>query len=481
MKTKKTAVAALFAGSVASLPAWSAGSLSLDRYLEQVRIDNKDVRSSLLASEGAAMYLEKGTLLLAPTAFGDISYLDDKKPPLTTLTGDRTAKSTYTLGVRKLTTFGLEGQVSYSLIHTQLFNVPTFNIAGVGSISPPSNYYEGRTEIVLTQSVWRNGFGRGTRANQELLEAQASATRHTENFSIKSQLAVAESAYWRLALARETLNVSRESIERAMKIRDWAARRERFALGDKADRLQAEAALSLRKLDLQAAEDESRQAALAFNAARQIDSDEVPERLQTPTLKKLLALKAPDRAEFREDVLAAKDVTRAAQANVELALQQLSPDIQLYGLGALNSRDNGATTAVSDSFKTDRPTWLVGLRFSAPLDLPQILQSRKGHALQREAAELDFERKVFEQENAWKDLNRTLSETQRRLQLSQEIEGAQREKLMYEKKRHEKGRTTTYQVLLFEQDFASAQLTRIARERDVLAVLAQMKVFRGAK
>ena len=78
------------------------------------------------------------------------------------------------------------------------------------------------------------------------------------------------------------------------------------------------------------------------------------------------------------------------------------------------------------------------------------------------------------------DLLAQLTEGKRKLDLARKIETVQKNKLDLERDRHKRGRTTTYQVLLFEQDFASSQLSRIRAEAELLRILAQMKTFSPA-
>jgi hypothetical protein len=227
----------------------AAAELSLDDYLAQVRGDNKGVKSAQLLQSGAADFSNEASLLLTPTLFGDFHYLDDRKPTVNpSFQGDRTVWHSYQLGVSQLTSFGLEGKLSYNILQTEIFGLTPIVFNGVTFGVQQTRFFEARPMLELTQSLWRNGFGAATRAEQALHEAQALSVQYNQGYAIKLQLAQAESTYWRLALAREMVAVTTESVARAVKIRDWAGRRERLQLGDKSDRLQASAALEIRKL-----------------------------------------------------------------------------------------------------------------------------------------------------------------------------------------------------------------------------------------
>ena len=59
------------------------------------------------------------------------------------------------------------------------------------------------------------------------------------------------------------------------------------------------------------------------------------------------------------------------------------------------------------------------------------------------------------------------------------MEEVQSKKLTAEKRRYNQGRSTTFQVLTFEQDFANAQLLRLRNEFELVNVHNQLKLFSG--
>ena len=57
------------------------------------------------------------------------------------------------------------------------------------------------------------------------------------------------------------------------------------------------------------------------------------------------------------------------------------------------------------------------------------------------------------------------------------IENAQKTKLEVERTRLRQGRTTTYQVLLFEQDYSAAALNRVKSAANILALQTQIRLY----
>ena len=90
---------------------------------------------------------------------------------------------------------------------------------------------------------------------------------------------------------------------------------------------------------------------------------------------------------------------------------------------------------------------------------------------------MSFDRKVFEQDREWKDLTQKFHDVKKRLLISQKMEAIQKEKWSYELDRHRQGRTTTYQVIMFEQDYTNAYSSRLRIEADLLRLFTQLKTF----
>jgi outer membrane protein TolC len=78
-------------------------------------------------------------------------------------------------------------------------------------------------------------------------------------------------------------------------------------------------------------------------------------------------------------------------------------------------------------------------------------------------------------------LARRYAELKERLALVRRLEEAQKEKFIYERDRHSRGKSTVFLVLQFEQDYNSAQINRLRTEAEVLALLATLKTWPSAQ
>lgn len=465
------------------LPAAQAATpLSLESYLNQVKEKNEGIKGATSTSTGGFQRSEEAEMLLAPTAFVNFQLSSDSKytPPVF-ITYDSINTKVLSFGISQLTTFGLQAKLRYEMMTLDYTNINTSNLGALAS-AIPLNVANASPVLELTQSLWNNAFGRATRAQQELSEATALASSYGARFQARNQLAEAEKNYWRLALARQSVAVQTEALDRAQKIFDWTSKQARLHLRENSDVLQSQALRQARTLDLHVSKNEEKAAARAFNSSRNIESDQVEESLTKLDATSITEMTLPNKAPLRDDVRAAQESARATAASSTLAIEKDSPTLEVYGLLALNGQGWGGvfsnlSDAMAASLSVRRPTQTVGIRFVAPLNLGGTARARDGWRQEQTGAEMSYQRKLFEQEQSWKDLNVSYSDAKSQLELAVELETIQKSKLSNERDRLLRGRTTTYQVLLFEQDYLLAQLTRIRSQATILNLIAQMKLF----
>ncbi len=212
----------------------------------------------------------------------------------------------------------------------------------------------------LSLPLWRNAFGREVRANQEALEAQARATQHSERFGGKVTLVEAEAAYWRLSMAREMLQLQKESYARGAKLREWSLKRSTLQLADRFDLLQAESGLRIRSLDKQTALEEVQNAERQFNSLRGVSREEVVEELEPFGINTRLEI---DISSTRDDVLAAEEALKASEAMAKVGQEKNRASLELYGQLSKNAAQVEQGEATSKSLSENHMATVVGVRW----------------------------------------------------------------------------------------------------------------------
>lgn len=417
-------------------------SLALKDYLGQVSDKHLGYISADLSAKAAKQYAGEGSLIYKPNFFADVSEKGDaRNNPFTS--GNFNVTRTYSVGISEQTPFGLSGRLTYNHLNIDVPNV--------------TNYTNTYPAIELSLSLWRNFAGKEVRSQAALIEHSALAKSFSQTFQTKTILLEAETLYWRLALAREMVQMQKDAVERAQRIHDWTSRRVRLQLADRAENLQASTNLQARKLDLKNAQDEERAAAQAFNASRGVLIDDVPERLVDLGPDLVSTLTVPARASRRDDIMAAEHQAKASQANTLASREKNKPTVELYGSTPLADPTTPPAALASSIPTSARPGTTIGVRVVAPLDFVTSSKVRQGYDAEARASETLFQRKSFEEERDWAELSSKLRESKERLKLYVELVRSQKEKLDYERERQQRGRSTLQQVLIFENDYALAQ------------------------
>jgi len=456
--------------SVVSL---NAAELTLSEFLNQVTKGNQGYTSTQKSVEAGQAKSEEGDLMLAYTFFTNYQNSNDKRETnFAFVTGDRTTTNTLSFGFNKLTTFGFSGSLHYDISYSYMHGAnPT--------LLNSDHYYITSPVLEFKQSFWQNAFGRQTRAIIEATDAKNLSSSYTSSYAAKKLLSDAESIYWKMSLVKDLVQIKQDNLTRAQKIKEWAQRRVKLNLTDSVDLLQADANLKMAQMELQAALDDEKEATRLFNTMRGVSSDEFSDDPEKMTVASVVAMPLPERIGVRDDVAALREAARAAAANAKLSIDKNKPTFDLFSTLSLNGRDPNFDPSFKESWRGNFPYTVVGVKFSAPLDFGSIHRVNSGYELDKISAEYMYERRQFESDREWDNLTKKALDLKERLKIAKELEDAQYKKYAHEQERLKLGRTTTYQVITFEQDYANAQYTRLSMQLQMLQLIGTMKTFNG--
>jgi outer membrane protein TolC len=422
--------------------------LTVDNFLKEVTQSHEGYRSYLLDSEGADLAATGASLLFRPQAFSNMRYVyDTRTTHAPSIEGYRNIQRIVSFGVRQQTTLGVQVQFAVDYNQGLLFGTDP-NITPNQSVT---NFYFVPTFNI---SLWQNVLGRMDRANYNLQRAQSLASSYGSAFGAQATLVEAEGKYWKLAVTREAIRLQQASVSRAQSLLALEKRKKAKQLIDQSDVLLGEAAVQGKLLELKSLLAEELIAARAFNSMRGIISEKVSEELVLPKIESLQSIPIPTRKGRRNDVLAAEQQAIATSAGQDVARQKLLPNLNIYG-----------------------SIFAVGLAFSIPIDQGTTQDARDGYAHQSQAAEMNYNRKRFEEENDWSDLVTRFKTTQERLIAALHLEDVQRRKFEDIRRKHEQGLTIAFQVFQYELDFLSGALARLQIEGNLLGVITQMKLY----
>ena len=445
--------------------------LTLAQYLSQVQAQHSGWIATEVSIQAKEKLVGESSLMFRPNFFFTGQYTEDSRPSAASIfsgTGNH-SKSMQT-GVTELLPTGTQMKLAYTFAHAELIGAnPIY-------VSTPE-YYDVGPSIELTQSLWRNFFGKEVKAQEQAQSSMVRAQSAQDRFTLKNLQMLAENTFWRLYYAQNSVSVLDDSLRWAKDLRDWNASRVRQSLADEIDLLQAESNLKMRELEMQTARIEVADALRSFNQLRQADGAVTLLGTSASSTQDLLKLKIPMKAPEREDLLAAKLSLQALIASAELGEEKNNPTFELFGSYGIYGRDKNFSDAQNEAFDGTQKLATIGVKFVAPFDFLTSNQAKQGHSLEKLVAEKQYQRKTFEVEQEWQELQQKLIDLQTRLDLNVKMEKVQKQKLEREKDRYTRGRTTTFQVLQFGQDHAAARLGRLRSELEILVTYNKLKLF----
>lgn len=452
--------------------------LSLEEYEEQVKNDNLTYTASDLNAEAYEKLKEKAKLVTAVNFFASHqTAFTEQNQALQILRYNRTYTQNSQVGIMQTADFGLSTKLYYTLNHITYKGLNTSTSANP---SLASSNYQSIPAIELSLPLWQNWLGSATKASKDAIYFANESQKLSAKALSVSALVTSEQAYWTLVAARRTVEIQKDSLRSAEQILNYVSKRERMNLGERGDVLQAQALVETRKLTLQQAQNDEKIAAREFNKNRYIDSNEVSEKLANIDAKKLENILVPQLpAGDRLDVKAYEANVKAVVANAKLDEESNKPALSVYGSYSENQLERNNQQAIYNSFSRNGRVGVLGMKFSMPINFGLTSTIRAGDIQSASAAKISYRQKVFEQENDWQILVQNLAIYKETLKLSQKIESVQKAKLENERMLLKQGRTSTYQILLFEQDYSNSQLTTIQIAYKMLVLIAQQKLYQN--
>lgn len=452
--------------------AWAAGSLTLEKYKSLVQASDPRTQGAELESAGAEKVMAVPGMITVLQLKAGASFLDDGRPTLSPATqGTGNLNRTYNIGVEQQTELGLKWGLTQYVSHTSIVGIPS-------AIAPEPEFYDTYPRIDLTLPLWRNFFGAETSARIEQLKSQAEAQKQQAEARRIQRAAEVAMAYFNLLAQQELVSIQKDNLSRSQKIFNYADSRVRRNLTDRSDLYQAQAAMNLRQIELQNTEKNLQDAARKFNLYRGIDSDHVAETLiPEPFVLSQLDL-SPEPVQLRIDAEAQQNLMSSQEKSYRVSKEENKPQLNLNVSHALYGRDKDFSTAQRLTYEQQKDYWLFGLTFSMPID--QITQKNIRTGYDELARSQSLHRAGLEQDHAanWRSTVSTGQLLKNQIGILRELESVQNKKADLERSKLNQGRSTTFQVINFEQDFVNVRSQRVSLELQIRQFITQLALYR---
>ncbi|MBP7843480.1 MAG: TolC family protein [Proteobacteria bacterium] len=429
-------------------------SITLDEYLSTVQKSNTQFQAFELQKQSAEIKNEQADLVLSPyLIFGAKYYSDETPKPLQVFPAIIQTKSEgneYSLGVAKKFATGTEIKAFVTEQHPRSFTA-------TGAQPSP---YLGISSFSLSQSLWKDFFGAQTRARHH---REAAATRF-EKGAIEIQalqfLSQAEAAYWQLLYQKNELKVRQESLDRADRLVKWTKNRVANGLSQSNDLLQAEALFTQRELQFITAQDEYQNAQLKLKDFMGAESG-VPEVDVSGDLDlkrdQLVTILSAEK-NMRADAWLAQAEADLQKKVSDETTEGLRPDLVLEGAYSNLTTQDQRSDIRGHLNDGKLPNKSVALKLTMDLDFFGRSAARRSARLNADAASLKAGRLKSESDRDIVESQRRYNELSRRVEAVKKLVAIQKKKYEKEQERLRNGRSTTFQVISFEQEVAEGEV-----------------------
>ena len=456
-----------------------ADALGMDTYLDQVRRGNDALRGARAQDAAIALQAKQPLTAYSPQLTGQFQDSDTQEIPVgaTELNPIDTKSLSWDTNLSTLLGTGTKVGLDYSgdntdLLYSSAAQAALAQYSGFQGLLPPTGYVYGQQmSINITQPLWRNFMASEVEAGVAKARADSDAGRAANRYQAQALLYQSRQAYAQLVTLRQVALILNESLRRNGKILDWTKTKYDENLADKVDVLQCEAALRQVALNLAQNREDEAKAVIAFNTLRGLTPTAAVEDLEPLVAPAAL----PAAKESRRDLEAAQAALRSSDAVVADVEQQFTPDVSIFANLGEGERQPEAT----EEMQGFRPDTVVGIKFSANLDVAlyhQVLAGAQKARGSGEAAVADKKRQLAQD---WSQLQTGFAGVQDRLALARELEGLQKEKAEREKTRYEDGRTTNFQVLRFEDDYNLSRVQTLQLTAQAVGLDAQARYYNG--
>jgi outer membrane protein TolC len=452
-----------------------SSAMTLDEYLSQVQKKNRNLQSLESSQEAASLRYDANNLELSPILSAGANYIDDKA--LNFSTGGNVTHSQvrqYSLGLAKKFSTGTSASIVGSL--------QAMNLEGTTPTTGPlaAEFHTGTMAFSLTQSLWKDFYGRSTALRWEREASQRQSEKTGYNLQAKQTLISAESAFWDLLYMQNELEIRQASLERAQKIEGWVRRRASNGIGDRADVLNAQGLVAARQLQLISTQDELK--AVQKNFALQLElAENEPLPKLDGNLEQVRPLNQFVTGEqgriMRLDTYLAVLEAKVKKVSSAESAERVRPDVLLQGQYKTNGYDTTDPGAASRMTDKEHPTTSVGVTFSWALDWESKDALRNSARADAVAAELKRDRGLLESQTSWSEINRRHSELSAKITAASKLSEIQTSKAAAERDKLSKGRSITSNVITAEQDAAEAQLTLTKLKAEQRKLESQGRLF----
>lgn len=447
-----------------------ADGISVQQYLDLAKGKDPSLVGSEKMKTGSEEILNSASLLTGLNLTAGVSYLSDGRPTVNpAFQGSKTLNSSYSVGLQQQTDFGLAWNLSQNFSYTKINDA---------SLLQMPEYYDAYPKLELTLPLWRNWMGVETSSAKDSLSQQLKAQKLSAELNEIQKINEIKEAYYTYLTQIKNYEIQKDSLARAEKILSWAQSRVNRNLSDKSDLYQTQALVASRKLELISADNKKSEARRQFENFIPSEDRKSEYELSSdgPDVERLNTQKKEMKS--RIDLILQKENLKASQANYLAQSEKNKPNLNLSMAVSRTGRDSTSSGAQSNMTAENKDYFLVAVNFVMPLDIGTWQDAKNGYQQLALSQRLSQESITKSEKITWQNMIEQCDVLSKQLLISKELEVIQKNKADLERSKYNNGRSTTYQVLNFEQDYMNARNQRINLELQIQKFVNSLDLYK---
>ncbi len=450
--------------------------LSIDDYLREIIDNNPYYQAQKQQEENAINLAARSELLTSFNLFSSAKTgFYEQNQAAQIFRYDRYYNQNYQIGVSNSSSLGFDSKIYYSL---NKINYKDFDTSRFPNPDLAKRNFQTNPVIELNIPLIRNFLGKAIKANQKLIISEQQVNKLTAQQLSQNTIIEAYKAYYNLFFSREKLKITKNALKQAQNIYDNAKKKLAMNLGENADLLQAKAMVEQKNLELQQNQNLIAEYSRQFNKIRYCEADKTIPIIGRIDFDELVKFNLPNHI---NNSLIATKIAKAkmenAIANNEIIIENNKANLAINSYYAFKGVEGSINSAISSSSDPRGREGAIGLNLSLSLNNDAVNKIKSASQSNSKIAKNLYHYQEFLEDRSWLDLVSNLKNLQKSLVLAKSIENAQKLKLENEKILLNQGRSTTYQILLFQQEYLMSQLNTIEIAKQINNIIIDSKLY----
>jgi outer membrane protein TolC len=452
---------------------FAADYLSLGDYRDAVQRKSLKISSLQDEKSGSALESYQGKFLTSPQAFVEFEDLRDKSPVIAPeFMGTERNTDELRTGLQMQSSFGLKPRV-FAFTQNQRFQ----NVSALDdpNISLQRKGYGVEGEI----SVWKNAFGKDIRGRIQSSRAISESKSLEAEASRIAFQTDAEVLYYETVFLSEAIKIQSDLIAQGERIVQWTTTQSNNRLLEPVHIAQAMAAHQSRKFALITLKQRLQSNLYKMS---QLTGLEIGEQMSFDSIDKLYKEVSKWDKKFSHKITV-KGLAKAIEAeriDVDLAAEDFKPDLSLKAQYLAFNNNGRADDSSRCKSSTDCRSLSLFVNFTVPLDVSTWKSGSQAANSRIESLRKNFEAELQNSQVEMRQLQSQVNALEDQIVSLEKLIDAQEKRLKRERERQSRGRATTFDLILSEQDLGESRITLAEIKAKYVSTISQFNLFEEA-